>query len=57
MEEIARELEYVKDPDLLRKYALWLVARDVDRGLSVSCFALPQGYGEPADRTDPLCPK
>lgn len=37
VEEIAKEMEYVKDSDLFRKYALWIVARDVDRGLSVSC--------------------
>lgn len=36
VEEIARELENVKDAGLLRKYALWLVERDLDRGLSVS---------------------
>jgi hypothetical protein len=36
VEELASELESVKDAAVLRKYVLWLVARNPDRGLSVS---------------------
>lgn len=53
IDEIASELQHVKDPGLLRKYALWLVERDIDRGLSVS-FTLRLSIG--SDRYLPVRP-
>lgn len=34
--EITHELEEVKDPVVVRKFALWLIGRDEERGISVS---------------------
>lgn len=33
--EITHELEEVKDPAIVRKYALWLIGRRVEQGVSV----------------------
>jgi hypothetical protein len=35
VEEVAHQLENVKDSELFRKYTLWLIAKDEERGLAV----------------------
>lgn len=35
--ELVKELENVQDPEQLRQYALWLVKRDPEQCLNVSC--------------------
>jgi len=36
VDEVAQQLDGIEDPELFKKYALWLVKRSSEKGLSVS---------------------